>query len=251
MSREGRRRMGPSLSERRPLCVARMSQLTAVTTYLTPTVTAYGASSAARVRSTRTRSSVPSPVCSDPSTSPRSCTRATRSPRSYGTSTSSSTAGTRQPILDRRARTRSSPAPGPGGDEDRIRPQPLEPQQGLLVGGVGLVHDEQLRHLSRRRPRRAPRGPRGPAPPGRRGRRRRRARPGRPGRPPPASSGTPRPAGAAGAGRSRPCRRACRPGRRRSRDRRVVGSRVAKSASSTSTPAPVSRLSSDDLPALV
>ena len=62
-------------------------------------------------------------------------------------------------------------------------------------------------------------------------------------RPPPASSGTPRPAGAAGAGRSRPCRRGCRPGRRRSRARRVVGSRVANSASSTSTPAPVSRLS--------
>ena len=33
--------------------------------------------------------------------------------------------------------------------------------------------------------------------------------------------------------------------------RRVVGSRVANSASSTSTPAPVSRLSSEDLPALV
>ena len=33
--------------------------------------------------------------------------------------------------------------------------------------------------------------------------------------------------------------------------RRTVGSRVANSAFSTSTPAPVSRLSSDDLPALV
>ena len=42
-----------------------------------------------------------------------------------------------------------------------------------------------------------------------------------------------------------------RRGRRASAARRTVGSRVANRASSTSTPAPVSRLSSDDLPALV
>ena len=41
------------------------------------------------------------------------------------------------------------------------------------------------------------------------------------------------------------------PAVRRPRARRVVGSRVANSASSTSTPAPVSRLSRLDLPALV
>ncbi len=50
---------------------------------------------------------------------------------------------------------------------------------------------------------------------------------------------------------ARRCRRACTRARRRSRHRRTVGSRVANSAFSTSTPASVSRLSSEDLPALV
>ena len=74
------------------------------------------------------------------------------------------------------------------------------------VGGVRLVDHDDLGHVRRARRRRAPRAPRRAAPPGRGASRRRRAGPGRRRRPPPAWSGTPRPAGAAGAGRSRRCR---------------------------------------------
>ena len=156
---------------------------------------------------------------------PRRWTRATRSPRSYGTQHRSSTAG-RGSRASIAARSSSMPGAGAGRHEDRLRPGPLEPQQRLLVGRVDLVDDQQLGHARRRRPRRAPRGPPAPAPPGRDGRRRPRARPGRPGRPPPASSGTPRRSGAAGAGRSRPCRRACRPAP--SRGRGPPGGRVER-----------------------
>ena len=81
--------------------------------------------------------------------------------------------------------------------------------------------------------------------------RRRRARAGRRRRPPRASTGTPRRAGAAAGARSRPCRTAARSRRRAGASRRVVGSSVENSWSSTSTPASVSRLSSVDLPAFV
>ena len=149
-----------------------------------------------------------------------------------------------------RRAARRCPAPVRAGHDDRVRLAPLQPGDDERVGRVGLVDDDQLGHLGRadlgEHPRTAAAGPRG-----RGASRRRRAGSGRRRPPPPASSGTPRPAGAADAGRSRRCRRGCRCGRRTSSVRRTVGSSVANSASSTSTPAPVSRLSSEDLPALV
>ena len=108
---------------------------------------ANGASSAASASSTRTCSWVPSGGvrrCRAPR--PRWCTRATRSPRSYGTSTPAPRPPAAAAASSIAARSSSMPGAGAGRHEHRVRPQPLEPQQRLLVGRVGLVDHQQLGH---------------------------------------------------------------------------------------------------------